>query len=154
MNLNFRFNSVSFRNETQSDTLEFKYNQQFYTRYKINLNKHNFALDKCSSLNPFWKTKRTMNLHNSIILYAITRCPPYRGSKFFKIWLYFTKQCFPCETCRQRLIKKSLHCYRMFFDLNFGGGGGVNFTPPSPCCFLPNNSKWVNTVTFQLCSIK
>ena len=53
MNLNSRFNSVSFRNETQSDTLEFKYNQQFYTRYKINLNKHNFALDKCSSLNPF-----------------------------------------------------------------------------------------------------
>ena len=53
MNLNSRLNSILFRNETQSNTLEFKCNPQFYTRYKINLNKHNFALDKCSSLNPF-----------------------------------------------------------------------------------------------------
>ena len=29
-----RLNSVLFRNVTQSNTLEFKYNPHFYTRYK------------------------------------------------------------------------------------------------------------------------
>ena len=32
--------------------------------------------------------------------------------------------------------------------LQSGGGGGGNFTAPSPCCFLPNSSQTVNTVTF------
>ena len=51
----------------------------------------------------------------------------------------------------------------MFLNPNLGGGGGGgggsgggggNFIAPYPCCFLPNNSKTVKTVTFQLCSIK
>ena len=42
----------------------------------------------------------------------------------------------------------------MFLNPNLDGGGGGNYTAPSPGCFLPNNSKTVNTVTFQLSSIK
>ena len=111
--------------------------------------KHNFALDKYNSLKPFCKTKHTMNLHASIILNAITRCPPYRGLEFFKISLYFTKHCFPCETCRQRLIKKSLHYYRIFLNPNLGGGGWGNFTALSSCSFLPNNSKPSNSAALS-----
>ena len=35
MILTSRLSSVLFRNVTHNNTLEFKYNPQFYTRYKI-----------------------------------------------------------------------------------------------------------------------
>ena len=42
MNLKSHLNSVLFRNVIHGNTLESKYNPQFYTRYKV---KNNFAID-------------------------------------------------------------------------------------------------------------